>query len=168
MLILNPSVLFYTDLEGDHAILKEFQDVVNSGSKRLLIAEVQGDYEKTMSYYKEADIPKNFGLISKVNRQGMTLAQGIKNTVEEYVKAVPEGKTPNWVIGNHDTVRVGSRLGEDNRNAMNVLLLTLPGVVTSYYGEEIGMLSGNVSKTRDFRGDERTPMQWSDEANAGG
>ena len=168
MLILNPSIFFYTDLEGDHTILKEFQDVVNNGSKRLLIAEVQGDYEKLMSYYNEADIPMNFGLISKVNRQGMTLAQSIKNTVEEYVKAVPKGKTPNWVIGNHDTVRVGSRLGEDNRNAMNVLLMTLSGVVTSYYGEEIGMLSGNISNPNDFRDDERTPMQWSDEANAGG
>ena len=168
MLILNPSILFYTDLEGDRTILKEFQAVVNNGSKRLLIAEVQGDYEKTTSYYNEADIPMNFGLISKVNRTGMTLAQSIKNTVEEYVKAVPKGKTPNWVIGNHDTVRVGSRLGEDNRNAMNVLLMTLPGVITSYYGEEIGMLSGNDPKPKDFRDNERTPMQWSDEANAGG
>ena len=160
--------MFCTGLEGNHAILKEFQDVVNNGSKRLLIVEVQGDYEKTMSYYNEADIPKNFGLISKVNRQGMTLAQGIKNTVDEYVKAVPEGKTPNWVIGNHDVVRVGNRVGEHNRNAMNVLLLTLPGVVTSYYGEEIGMLSANISNPKDSRDGERTPMQWSDEANAGG
>lgn len=155
------------DLDGDLDILKEFQGVVNNGSKRLLIAEVDGEYSRTSRYYAVADIPKNFGLISKVKRPGMTLAQGIKNTVEEYLAAVPKGKTPNWVIGNHDNDRVGSRVGAGNRDAMNVLLLTLPGVVTTYYGEEIGMLNGNITNPSDYRDDERTPMQWSAETNAG-
>lgn len=160
--------MFCTDLDGDLEILKEFQGVVNNGSKRLLIAEVDGEYSRTSRYYAVADIPKNFGLISKVKGPGMTLAQGIKNTTEEYLAAVPEGKTPNWVIGNHDNDRVGSRVGATNRDAMNVLLLTLPGVVTTYYGEEIGMLNGNITNPSDYRDDERTPMQWSAETNAGG
>lgn len=149
--------------------MKDFRNVRNSNkSHPLLIADVTGDYKRTSLYFAETDIPKNFGLVSKVKRDGKTLAQGIFDTITEYRSAVPEGKTPNWVIGYHDVVRVGSRVGEDNRNAMNCLLLTLPGVVTSYYGEEIGMLNGNIAKPKDYRDNERTPMQWSDDKNAGG
>ena len=145
-----------TDLEENRKILKEFQEVINNGSKRLLIADVEG--ARSTQYYDLADIIQNVGLITKVNRSGMTLSQGVKNTVVEYIDAVPAGKVPNWLIGNIGIARVGSRLGHDVRNAMNVLQMTLPGIVTTYYGEEIGMLNG-VS--------EKTPMQWSDESNAG-
>lgn len=146
----------YIDLEGNREILKEFQEVINNGSKHLLIAEVENT--SSVQYYGAADILQNVDLITKVNRSGMTLSQGIKNSVVEYMNAVPDGETPNWLIGNLDVVRVGSRLGQDNRNAMNVLLMTLPGAVTAYYGEEIGMLNG---------ANEKTPMQWSDEPYAG-
>lgn len=111
-------------------------------------------------------MPENLGLISMVKRTGMTLSQGIFHTIREYTSALPKGKTPNWVIGNLDEVRVGSRdnVGSVNRNAMNALLLTLPGVAMSYYGEEIGMLDGSK-----FSADsQRTPMQWDNLANAGG
>ena len=109
-------------------------------------------------------MPENLGLISMVKRTGMTLSQGIFHTISEYMSALP--KTPNWVIGNLDEVRVGSRdnVGSDNRNAMNALLLTLPGAVMSYYGEEIGMLDGSKSSADS----QRTPMQWDNSANAGG
>lgn len=147
---------FTYDLEENRKILKEFQEVINNGSKRLLIADVEG--ARSTQYYDLADIIQNVGLITKVNRSGMTLSQGVKNTVVEYIDAVPAGKVPNWLIGNIGIARVGSRLGHDVRNAMNVLQMTLPGIVTTYYGEEIGMLNG-VS--------EKTPMQWSDESNAG-
>ena len=146
----------YPDLEENREILKEFQEVINNGSKHLLIAEVEG--ASSSQYYGLADILQNVDLITKVSRSGMTLSQGIKNSVVEYMKAVPVGKTPNWLIGNLEVVRVGSRLGQDNRNAMNVLLMTLPGAVTAYYGEEIGMLNG---------ANEKTPMQWSGESEAG-
>ena len=131
---------------------------------------MHGNYTRTSRYFAQSDIPKNFGLISKVlNRKGMSLAQGIAETITEYLDAV-KGKTPNWVIGDHDAVRVGSRdgVGKGNRNSMNALLLTLPGVVTCYFGEEIGMLNGNIAKPDDPRDNERTPMQWSSETNAGG
>lgn len=156
------------DLDGSRDILSEFQQVLDEyDSHPILIAEVDGSYAKTSKYYNVSDIPFNFGLINKVNRKGMTLAQGISKTVEEYLASVPKGKTPNWVIGNHDNARVGSRLGKDNRHAMNTLALTLPGVVTTYYGEEIGMLDGNITKPSDPRDKERTPMQWNTDKHAG-
>lgn len=153
------------DLDGNREILSEFQKVLDEyDSHPILVAEVMGSYAKTSKYYGMSDIPINYGLINKVARQGMTLSQGIEKTVEEYMASVPDGKTPNWVIGDHNNARVGSRLGEDNRYAMNTLALTLPGVALTYYGEEIGMLDGNTTNPKDKQ---RTPMQWNKEATAG-
>ena len=42
-------------------------------------------------------------------------------------------------LGNHDRFRISARKGLRYVDAMNVLLLTLPGTPTTYYGEEIGM-----------------------------
>ena len=157
-----------TDLDGDLDIVKEFQEVLLSysttDSYRVLIAEVQGSIK---SYYNVTDFPFNFGLIFDLKRPGMSLSQNINATVSEFLATIPEGRTPNWVIGNHDESRVGSHLGKDNIKAMNVLLLTLPGIATTYYGEEIGMLDGNVKNSKDFRNKGRTPMQWNKETNAG-
>lgn len=69
---------------------------------------------------------------------------------------------------------------------MNVLSLTLPGVAVTYYGEEIGMVNNFDIPYEDSvdpagcncgpddylepncsRDPERTPMQWSRQANAG-
>jgi neopullulanase len=49
------------------------------------------------------------------------------------------------LVGSHDTPRVGTVMGGD-RDAVRcayLLLLTLPGAPTIYYGDEIGMLGGD-------------------------
>ena len=51
----------------------------------------------------------------------------------------------HWQIGNHDNKRIADRLGEEYVDAMNMLLLTLPGTPTTYYGEELGMRGGNYA-----------------------
>jgi len=40
-------------------------------------------------------------------------------------------------------------------------------VAMTYYGEEIGMLDGNIANSSDTRDKERTPMQWNKEQYAG-
>lgn len=52
-------------------------------------------------------------------------------------------------MGNHDKPRIGSSAGKEYVRAINMLLLTLPGTPTTYYGEEIGMVNVNVSVTQD-------------------
>ena len=56
--------------------------------------------------------------------------------------------------GNHDTSRVATRVSEKFVNAVNMLLLLLPGTPFTYYGEEIGMHDVNVSweQTQDPAG----------------
>ena len=94
-------------------------------------------------------------------------------------------QTANWVLGNHDNWRVGSRLGPHNMDGLNMAALLLPGVAVTYQGEEIGMLNTNISweNTVDpaglncgpdryqepgcSRDPERTPLQWDTTEQAG-
>lgn len=43
-------------------------------------------------------------------------------------------------MGSHDHSRVASRFGSDRVDGMMALLMTLPGVAVTYYGDEIGMV----------------------------
>jgi alpha-glucosidase len=96
--------------------------------------------------------------------------------IERYEAALPEGAWPNWVLGNHDRSRVASRVGRAQARAAAMLLLTLRGMPTLYYGDEIGMRDVPIppDRVRDpherrvpglglGRDPARTPMQWGDE-----
>jgi alpha-glucosidase len=75
-----------------------------------------------------------------------------------------------WMLSNHDFGRVGSRIGERRLPAAAVLLLTLPGVVFIYQGDEIGMLDGpggDPPVDRFGRDRARHPMQWDDGPGGG-
>jgi glycosidase len=63
------------------------------------------------------------------------------------------------VLGNHDQPRISSRVGAAQARVAAMLLLTLRGTPTLYYGDELGMTDGSVERF-DFRDGCRTPMQW--------
>ncbi|XP_036429726.1 neutral and basic amino acid transport protein rBAT isoform X1 [Colossoma macropomum] len=174
----------YTQV-GLHDILRGWRVVLDEYSRepgryRFMVTECY-DYEeieKTMMYYgtpfvKEADIPFNFYLLDLPD--GLSGVRA-KELVELWMSNMPTGKWPNWVVGNHDKPRMSSRTGQEYVRAINMLLLTLPGTPTTYYGEEIGMENVNVSVTQDpfgkfdpnnSRDPQRTPMQWNGQLNAG-
>ena len=85
----------------------------------------------------------------------------------------PTGGWPNWVLGNHDKHRIATRIGAAQARVAAMLLLTLRGTPTLYYGDEIGMQDVPIPRERvqdPFekrvpglglgRDPERTPMQW--------
>lgn len=84
------------------------------------------------------------------------------------------------MLGNHDQPRVAARIGEEQARVGAMLLLTLRGTPTLYYGDEIGI--GKVQIPPEAvqdpweknepgigagRDPQRTPMQWDGSANAG-
>lgn len=84
----------------------------------------------------------------------------------------------SYAFGNHDNPRAVTRFGERAARSAALMQFTLPGVAFMYYGEEIGMENVPIPphamrdpQARDnpkfSRDPERTPMQWSDEKNAG-
>jgi glycosidase len=77
-----------------------------------------------------------------------------------------------WVLSNHDFPRLPARVGDANVRAAALLLLTLPGPVFVYQGDEIGMGDGPgrgpaaQPDDRHGRDAHRHPMQW--DATPGG
>ncbi len=102
------------------------------------------------------------------------LAEDIKNStyypdpsriIEEYQDTLTNFPTMYFstFLSNHDQQRVMSLYeGSVEKAKLGAFIyLTGPGVPFIYYGEEIGMLGNKPDELL------RTPMQWSDEANAG-
>lgn len=82
------------------------------------------------------------------------------------------------MLGNHDKPRLASRFGRQAARVAAMLLLTLRGTPTWYYGDELGMqdvpipdhLAQDPQGKRQSgfgRDPARTPMQWDDGSNAG-
>jgi alpha-glucosidase len=100
--------------------------------------------------------------------------------IREYEAALPPGAWPNWVLGNHDQARISNRIGAEQARVAAMLLLTLRGTPTIYYGEEIGMRNVQIppEEIQDpaeknepglgmGRDPERTPMPWDSSPSSG-
>jgi glycosidase len=128
--------------------------VVDRYPDRLLIGELYLPIERLMAYYGVGvHLPANFHLIS-VDWQARRIAE----LIAAYEAALPAGAWPNWVLGNHDKHRVASRVGPAQARVAAMLLLTLRGTPTIYYGDEIGM-------TGEQDPGSRAAFPWQDEGS---
>ena len=167
---------YSTDQPEAHQIVKEMRAVMNEYDERLLIGEIYLPIRRLVSYYGTsgdgAHLPFNFQLITLPWN-----ARQIAAAIGEYEGALPPEAWPNWVLGNHDQPRVASRVGLSQARVAAVLLLTLRGTPTLYYGDELGMRDAVIfpEDIRDPQGKNigisrdpaRTPMQWSEARYAG-
>jgi alpha-glucosidase len=171
---------FYTaDRPEIHGVIREMRMVMEEFPDRLLIGEIYLPIERLVAYYgRELEglhLPFNFTLLSAPWRADL-----IAKLIDEYEAALPAGGWPNWVLGNHDRPRIASRVGSDQARVAAMLLLTLRGTPTIYYGDEIGMNNVPIApnQVRDpfernvpglglGRDGCRTPMQWDACAGAG-
>ncbi|HTI89793.1 MAG TPA: alpha-amylase family glycosyl hydrolase [Puia sp.] len=171
--------VYSTDQPEMHEIAGKMRKVLDEYHERLMIAEIYLPVHRLVAYYgtltREAHLPFNFMLIS-LPWDSRLISAGI----DEYEAALPADDWPNWVIGNHDQPRITSRVGLQQAKVAAILLLTLRGTPTIYYGDEIGMLDVPIpeEEIRDPQGlnmpgknlsrdPERTPMQWDSSDNAG-
>ena len=162
-----------------HALIARMREAVEAYGDRVLIGEIYNEVDRLMAYYGEGGrgvhFPYNFQLI-KLPWD----ARVIDAAVRRYEALLPADAWPNWVLGNHDRHRVASRVGAAQARVAAMLLLTLRGTPTLYYGDEIGMHDVHIpphrvqdpwEKNLPGRGlgrdPERTPMQWSAEPSAG-
>jgi alpha-glucosidase len=172
--------VYTTDRPEVHAIVQRMRALMDEYTDRLFIGEIYLPIEKLVQYYggpelKGANLPFNFQLIN-----AKWDARHLSRLVHEYESALPEGAWPNWVLGNHDQHRIATRCGLAQARVAAMLLLTLRGTPTLYYGDEIGMcdveippesvhdpFEKNVPGKGLGRDPERTPMQWNARRNAG-
>ncbi|XP_045120474.1 maltase A1-like [Portunus trituberculatus] len=180
----NPALLqhiFTTNQPETFQVLREWRELVDKYHEKVLMVEVYSEVEDVMRYYGNdsvslAHFPFNFFMLEALNNRSTLTGYDIKDTISLWLDNMPEGKWPNWVLGNHDNGRVASRLGKDMVDALNMVVLLLPGTPLTYNGEEIGMEDTFISweDTKDPEGcrwgrdhyqehsrdPERTPMQW--------
>ncbi len=97
-----------------------------------------------------------------------------KTLLDTYYGQLPKDGIGNQVLGNHDTPRVVTRLGERAARAAAVINLTLPRTMAFIYnGEEGGFPNAPIAPDRrrddelDERDGERAPMLWNNTINAG-
>lgn len=166
------------DQPGIHELLQEMRAIFDEYDERVMIGEIYLPNDRLMQYYgptlNEVHIPFNFGLV--LNRDWT--AATVRQIVNDYEAVLPDGATPNWVLGNHDVPRIASKVGQPQARIAQMLLLTLRGTPTCYYGDEIGMEDGFIPPEYvvdpqalrsggNGRDPERTPMQWDASPNAG-
>ncbi|WP_114783650.1 alpha-amylase family glycosyl hydrolase [Botryobacter ruber] len=171
--------VFSTDQPEVHDIVREMRRVLDSYDERMMIGEIYLPIHKLMTYYGSendgAHLPFNFLLLSIPWN-----SEHIASEIAIYEGALPDGGWPNWVLSNHDQPRITSRVGEAQARIAAILLLTLRGTPTIYYGDEIGMRDVpippdevqdpqglNMPDLNLSRDPARTPMQWEDATNAG-
>lgn len=170
-------------------VLDEFTEQ-EGGFTRIMMSEAYANTSKTMEYYQSLDgtrngahMPFNFVLLNELNE--FSSADDFLRVINDRLAAIPAGKVTNWVLGNHDQPRVGSRYGSERIDALLMLVMTLPGIAVTYQGEEIGMLDNRdgitFEQTQDPQGVNvgpenykwasrdpvRTPFQWDNTRFAG-
>jgi alpha-glucosidase len=164
-----------------HELYRSFRAMLDAyPGDRVSIGELHHpDFDRWAEYYGERQdeihVPFNFHVINSPWR-----ADAVRRAVEGVQGALPAGAWASWVLGNHDQPRFASpdRAGRAQAKVGMLLLLTLRGTPTIYYGEEIGMVDVPVA-TEDARDPlerrepgrgrdpERSPMQWDASPNAG-
>jgi alpha-glucosidase len=104
----------------------------------------------------------------------------MRETVEAVYDVLPDFAWHHFVLTSHDFPRTASRFGgQGPARVAGMMLMTLKGTPTLYYGDELGFENGDIppekiqdpqginlgpERTRDVA---RTPMQWNTETYAG-
>lgn len=160
---------------------------------RILLGEVFGPPEVLREYLGDGDSDGlNLVFLFEFLKYRYD-ADWFRQVIARFERAFPAPMQPTYVLENHDRTRSIERVGGDVAKAgvLAVLLLTLRGVPTVYYGQEIGMGNTPIPMrealdpvARTFfrwvpdavahrlpetinRDEMRTPMQWTPGTNAG-
>lgn len=165
----------------------KFQEM-NKDAQIVLMSEGYVNDTDYVKYFgngskKGIQIPFNFVLIEEMDKD--STPEHVKKIIDKKIASIPSGFRLNWVLGNHDHDRISSRFGERRVDGLLTLIMTLPGIAVTYYGEEIGMVDNRTipydqttdpqANTRNpksnwmvsSRDPERTPLQWNSSKFAG-
>lgn len=163
--------------------LREMADFVGSYDNRFMITEAYPHGGDNIASYLRFYHQVNPHACAPFNFEGIMRpwqADAFKDFIDNFLEQKEPVYTPIFCFGNHDKSRLATRFGGENAASAALLLLTLPGMPTMYYGDEIGMTDAyiapehvqdpyekNVPGQGFGRDPERTPMQWDASPTAG-
>ena len=165
-----------------HGVIRDFRKLLNQYPERRAVGEVSRAH--IVEYYgngqDEFHLNFNFDFLNQ-----SWDPRGFQRMVQQWETQLPPGAWPCYVLSNHDVTRhysryAAGRWSDARAKVAATMLLTVRGTPFLYYGEEIGMREGRIphAQIQDppgkrywplYKGRDgcRTPMQWSDEPNAG-
>jgi glycosidase len=170
----------HPDIHGIYREIRQLLDSYSTTHPRASIGEIHlFDLQEWVTFYgqdlDELHMPFNFSLLRTPWE-----AAAVRRTIDALEAALPQRAWPNWVLGNHDEPRIASRVGPEAARAAMVLLLTLRGTPTLYYGDELGMMDVPIPEALQQdpfgkrvpglglgRDPQRTPMPWDASPTAG-
>ncbi|XP_066905557.1 maltase 1 isoform X3 [Halyomorpha halys] len=179
------------DQPQTYEIIKEFRKTLDTfetkpKEAKLMMTESYSDFDKLRKFYGDHDspgstFPFNFFFITDVN-QGSNTSEWAA-IINQWVDLIKEDKWPNWVLGNHDQHRPASRFTDEWVDVLHMMVMSLPGTVLTYNGDEFGLEDAYVryDEGRDFQGlragpsgfetmsrdFQRGPMPWKATHNGG-
>lgn len=164
--------------------LERLRELLDTYPGRMAVAEIEDDepLERTVEYTTEAGrrlhTAYNFVYL---NAEAPLTARTIRQPMEQWAAQATDA-WPSWAFSNHDVPRARTRLGGPEAppsfaRLLNAILLTLPGTIFLYQGEELGLPQAEIpyERLRDpeairswphtlGRDGARTPMPWNADA----
>ena len=170
---------YSTDQPEVHEVIAEMRRVIDEFDDRVLIGEIYLPLAAARRLLRQRSDRRADAIQFRAAVDAVERALDREDHRRLREGACRAGAWPNWVLGNHDRPRVASRVGPEQARVAAMLLLTLRGTPTLYYGDEIGMhqvaiapdqvrdpFEKNVPGIGVGRDGCRTPMQWDATAHA--
>jgi alpha-glucosidase len=138
--------------------LNAIREVVGSV---LLIGEVYLPTGESQHYMDALDVVFSFEALFAAADPA-----ALRSAIAGGIEAGGQG----WVLSNHDFSRLATRAGTENARASALLMLSLPGPVFLFQGDELGCADAETqgpALDRHGRDGFRIPMRWDDTAQGG-
>ncbi len=160
-------------------ILQQFASILETYGDKFMTTEIYAQADRLVELYRALNkawySSFNFSLITAPWKASVH-----RQLIDEYDRLLGKQYLPTYVVGNHDNHRIASRVGRAQARNAAMLLFTLRGLPFIYYGDEVGMIDGEIppEKVQDTfeiqspglglgRDPERTPLQWNSTVHAG-
>ncbi|MER7083417.1 alpha-glucosidase [Saccharopolyspora kobensis] len=140
-----------------------------TGQERIAIGEIEAmPWESWVRFLGDGGTHFNFNFnFVETPWEPAALRAG----VEAQEAALPAGAWPNYVLSNHDRPRLATRNGPQSVRIAAMLLLTLRGTPTLYYGDELGLADLPIPEEKWLdplgRDQARAAMPWTSRGNGG-
>jgi len=138
------------------ALLKEMRtkldaEDVDSGSK-ILMTDVESPSDIGLFYGD--NVTDQVGSLSQMPVRTTFLtdeltAENLQNNIKEYLGNLPEDAWPNFSLGQLGESRIATRVDPKYINALNMLLMMLPGTPITLYGDEVGITDERMKFEED-------------------
>lgn len=144
----------YGGVQDTLALLKEMRTVIDNedpGTK-ILMTDVNSPSDVTAFY--GANVTDQVGSLSQMPMRDTFLpdaitADNLKNNINEYLDSLPNDAWPSFSLGKNPESRIASKVDEKYINALNMLLMMLPGTPITLFGDERGLKNGALIKWDD-------------------